>query len=120
MTVVPMVSTRTSPATDATYTSGAMIRTHRWSVASTSTISTRPIATLTSCFFRYADGSPPVRSSRWVVADHTSTLPSSTRPSTASIRIQSMRGALVIVSAPSGPAAGSEPSFMNVGSRSAA
>ena len=33
--VEPITSTSSSPITEATYTSGARIRTHRWSVAST-------------------------------------------------------------------------------------
>ena len=37
-------------------------------------------------------GSPPVRSSRWDVADQTSRVPSTSRPSTASMRIRSMPG----------------------------
>ncbi len=50
--VVPMTSTRTRPTTDATYTSGARIRTQRWSVAATITPSTTPIAMLTRCRLR--------------------------------------------------------------------
>src|SRR3954468_1271078 len=69
-----------------------MIRTQRWSVAITRTMSTRPITTFTSCFFRYAVGSAPVRSSRWLVADQTSRLPRVTSARTAISRIQSTRG----------------------------
>ena len=50
--VLPATSTRTRPVTLATYARGARIRTQRWSVASTATISTRPMATLTSCLRR--------------------------------------------------------------------
>ena len=52
LTVLPATRTSTRPTTLATYASGARIRTHRWSVAITATISTRPMATLTSCLRR--------------------------------------------------------------------
>ena len=58
-------------------------------MAITSIISTTPIATLTSCFLRYAVGSPSVSASRGAVADQTSRVPSRTSASEASIRIQS-------------------------------
>src|SRR5262245_46690270 len=60
----------------------------------TITISTSPMATLTTCFLRYAVGSPSVRSSLCVVADQTSRLPNVTRPRTASISSQSRPGGL--------------------------
>ena len=91
--VLPMTSTSTSPTTLATYTSGARMRTHRWSVAITSRPSTMPIAMLTSCFFRYARGSSPTRSSRLDVADHTSRAPSTSSPAAASTSTQSTRPA---------------------------
>jgi hypothetical protein len=50
--VVPITSTRTSPITDPTYTSGVTMRTHRWSVAITAAASTRPIMMLTRCLCR--------------------------------------------------------------------
>src|SRR3954469_13717192 len=77
------------------------MRTHRWSVASTTTRSTRPITTLTSCLRRYAVVSPPVRSARWLVADQTSSVPRVTSASTASISTQSSRG--TFMSVPLGP-----------------
>jgi hypothetical protein len=52
LTVEPMTSTSTRPTTEATYTSGARIRTHRWSVAATITPRTTPIAMFTSCFLK--------------------------------------------------------------------
>ena len=56
--VTPMTSTSTRPMIDATYTSGARIRTHRWSVAATITPSTTPMAMLTRCRLTKAFGSP--------------------------------------------------------------
>src|SRR6478735_748621 len=50
------------------------------------------MTTLTSCLRRYAVGSAPVRSARWAVADQTSSTPSVSRASTASISTQSSRG----------------------------
>ena len=50
--VDPATSTITRPPTLATYARGARMRTQRWSVATTATISTSPIATLTSCLRR--------------------------------------------------------------------
>src|SRR5512133_2230125 len=69
------------------------MRTQRWSVAITITSRTSPITTLTSCFLRYAVESPRVRSWRDEVADQTSSPPSTTRASTASISTQSRPGA---------------------------
>ena len=48
--VSPITSTSSRPTIDATYTSGARIRTQRWSVAATITPSTTPIAMFTRCF----------------------------------------------------------------------
>ncbi len=90
--VDPITSTSTSPSTEARYTTGARIRTHRWSVAVTTSSSTPPIATLTSCLRRYAEESPPVRSSRAEVADQTSRVPRVTRAITASSSTQSSPG----------------------------
>src|SRR6478735_10698659 len=73
------------------------MRTQRWSVASTTTISTRPITTFTTCLRRYAVVSPPVRSARWLVADQTSSVPRVTSARTASISTQSSRGTFMSV-----------------------
>ncbi len=93
------------------------------------TISTTPIATLTSCLRRYAVGSPPVRSSRADVADQTSRLPTTSRARTATISSQSSPGARraaagrawrrcrsAAISHPFRPGGRIEPSFTKVGS----
>jgi hypothetical protein len=51
---------------------------------------TSPIATLSSCFFRYVRGSWPAASRPGSVADQTSRVPIAVSPSTTTTRIQSM------------------------------
>ena len=68
------------------------MRTQRWSVAATITESTTPIAMLTRWRRRNAWESPPVRSTRSAVADHTSRVPSASSAVVASSSSQSSCG----------------------------
>src|SRR4051794_32041450 len=85
----PGTRTRTRPTIEAAYSTGARIRTRRWSVIAAPIASTRPIAKFSACRTRNAYWFPSVSDVRARVADQISIAPMNDSATTLSTRTQS-------------------------------